>query len=86
MATTFGRHLGKNVIYGGNDLDAWERQALSMLPAWMVFDFKIMYRYFQDHGLLATPADLEKAQKVVGHPPRSFDAFAAETVAAWNRA
>ena len=83
-AAAYSRHLGKPVAYMGDDLDAWEQQAITMLPGWMAFDFKIMYRFFQEHGLRATAADLDKMQKVVGHAPRAFDAFVAEAVGSWR--
>ena len=55
------------------------------MPAWMVNDFKVMYQYFQTHGLLASEEDLDKQQAIIGHPPRSFDTFVAELVQAWSR-
>ena len=84
VAATYGLYLGTEVNYGGDDLDAWSEQALTMLPAWMVHDFRIMYQYFQDHGLLGTASDLAEMEKVLHHQPRGFDAFVAETVAGWK--
>jgi uncharacterized protein YbjT (DUF2867 family) len=83
-AEVWSRALGKPVAYGGNDLDAWEKQAVQMLPAWMAFDFRLMYAHFQEKGLKSTPADLERLTKLLGHPPRSFEAFAAETAKMWK--
>lgn len=83
-AAAYSRHLGKPVAYMGDDLNAWEQQAITMLPGWMAFDFKIMYRFFQEQGLRATAADLDKMRKAVGHAPRTFDAFVAETVGNWR--
>jgi uncharacterized protein YbjT (DUF2867 family) len=83
-AEIWSRALGKKIAYAGNDLDAWEQQALKMLPAWMVFDFKIMYWYFQQKGLLGTPADVEKQTKLLGHAPRKLEDFASETAKAWS--
>jgi uncharacterized protein YbjT (DUF2867 family) len=84
VAAAFGRHLGTEVNYGGDDLDAWSENALTMLPAWMVHDFRIMYKYFQDHGMRATASDSAEMEKVLHHQPRAFDAFVAETVAGWK--
>lgn len=83
-AEAWSRALGKTVTYGGNDMDAWERQAVQMLPAWMAFDFRLMYEFFQEKGLKAVPADVERLTKILGHPPRSFEAFAAETARTWK--
>ena len=64
VAAAFSKHLGKEIRYGGNDLDAWAEQAKQMLPEWMVHDFKIMYQYFQEKGLLASEDDCVLATAV----------------------
>ena len=71
-------------MYGGNDLEAWEKQSLQYMPDWAVYDFKHMYAFFQDKGLKATPEAIARLTKLLGHAPRSFGAFAAETAAAWK--
>ncbi len=76
--------LGKKIGYLGNDLDAWEKNVLAMMPSWMVFDFKAMYRFFQEHGLKATPEELSDCEKIVGHPLRSYEDFASELAQAWK--
>jgi len=83
-ATTWGGVLGRKIAYGGNDLDAWEKQSLAFLPAWMVFDFRLMYAFFQEKGLKASPADVTRLTALLGHAPRRFDEFAAETARAWS--
>jgi uncharacterized protein YbjT (DUF2867 family) len=83
-ARAWSEALGKPIQYAGNDLDAWEKQSLQYLPDWMVFDFRMMYEHFQQEGLKATPETLERQTKLIGHPPRSFAAFTAETAAAWQ--
>ena len=83
-AEVWSRALGKPIAYGGNDLDEWERQSLQLLPTWMVFDFRLMYAFFQDKGLKATQADIERQTKLLGHAPRNFEDFAAETVKLWK--
>jgi len=83
-AEIWGNVLGRRIAYAGNDLDAWETQSLASLPAWMAFDFRLMYEFFQKHGLKATAADLERQTALLGHPPRRFEDFAAETARAWS--
>ena len=83
-AEVWSRALGKTVAYGGNDLDTWEQQSLQFLPAWMVFDFRLMYKFFQDKGFKATPADIDRQANMLGHAPRSFDDFAMETARIWK--
>jgi uncharacterized protein YbjT (DUF2867 family) len=83
-AEVWARALGKPVRYGGNDLEAWEKQSLQYMPESLVFDFKHMYAFFQERGLKASPEALERQQRLLGHAPRSFGAFAAETASAWK--
>lgn len=83
-AATWSRALGKPVAYGGNDLEAWEKQSLQYMPDWAVFDFKHMYDYFQKHGLKATPPALDRLTKLLGHSPRSYGAYVSETASAWR--
>ena len=81
-AQIYSRHLGKTIAYGGNDLDAWEKQMLQFLPPWLVFDLRIMFSHYQKHGLRATADELKTVEALLGHAPRSFDAFVREMVAA----
>lgn len=83
-ARAYSEALGREVRYMGDDLDAWERQSLQMLPAWMVYDFRLMYAHFQAEGLVATDAELRETETAVGAPPRRFADFVRETVAAWQ--
>lgn len=83
-AEIWGNVLGRRITYAGDDLDAWEKQSLAFLPAFMVFDFRLMYAFFQEHGLKATAEDVERQTALLGHPPRRFEDFAAETARAWS--
>lgn len=81
IAETYSRHLGKPVRYAGDDLDAWGKQVQAFLPPWLLFDLQIMWAQFQKKGLLATAAELEALEAVLGHPPRRFDAYVGELLA-----
>jgi uncharacterized protein YbjT (DUF2867 family) len=83
-AAAWGRHLGRDVRYAGNDLDAWEAQTRKIMPDWAVDDWLIMYRYFQRNGLRATDEDLRQQARILKHPPRRFEDFVKETAAAWR--
>jgi uncharacterized protein YbjT (DUF2867 family) len=83
-ADAWSRVLGKTIAYGGDDLDAFEQQSLQYLPAWMAFDFRLMYTFFQEKGLKATHADIERQTNLLGHAPRSFEEFTAETARMWK--
>lgn len=75
--------LDKSVSYGGDDLDSWEEQMLQYMPDWMVYDFRHMYEYFQEHGLKATEEDLDTLTGLLGHEPISFKVFAKQTAMTW---
>ena len=84
-AETWSRALKNEIQYSGSDLDAWEKSALEIMPDWMVFDFKLMYKFFQDNGLKATNEDIRKLTALLGHSPRSFDDFANQTAEHWKK-
>lgn len=83
-AAEWSRALGKPIKYAGDDLEAWEAQQRAWLPPSMLYDFKLMYAFFQKHGLKATAADVALQTQVLGHAPRSFAAYAKEMAAAWK--
>lgn len=83
-ARIWSEALGKEVRFAGNDLDAWYDQALQMLPAWLAYDFRIMYAMFQEKGFAATDAQLEETRTILGHEPRSFEAYVKELSEAWG--
>jgi uncharacterized protein YbjT (DUF2867 family) len=84
VAEIWSAQLGKKVSYGGNDLDAWADQAAKMMPAWLVYDLRMMFQHFQDRGMTVTAEELAACEGLVGHPLRTYDAFAAETAKAWG--
>lgn len=83
-AQIWGAALGREVRYGGNDLGAWQEQALQMLPGWMVYDFRLMFAMFHENGLKASEEQLAQTRAILGGSPRSFEAFVEETAAAWR--
>jgi uncharacterized protein YbjT (DUF2867 family) len=84
IAAEWGRALGREVRYGGDDLDAWEELNLRYLPAFMVYDFRLMFDFFQRRGLKASEEALTRLAGLLGHPPRRFADFVRETAAAWR--
>jgi len=84
-ARIWSNALGRKVVYGGDDLDAWADQARQAgMPEWMVEDLEIMYGCFQQQGLVATAEDLARQNVLMGHPPRRFDDWAAEVAKKWS--
>lgn len=83
-AESWSKALGKPINYGGEDMDAWEKMNSQWFPAFLVFDYRLMYEFFQKEGLLATPQAIERLTKLLGHAPRSYDAFVNETAKMWK--
>ncbi len=84
-ARAYGEVFGREVRYAGNDLQAWAREAGKTLPAWMVYDFALMYALFQDRGLHASAEQIAETERIVGHLPRAFGDFVQETANVWTR-
>ncbi len=73
-------HLGKPVMYAGEDLKAWVAQVRAFMPGWLVRDLEIMFQHFLKDGLLATQAEIDELTAVLGHAPRSYEAFIEEVL------
>jgi uncharacterized protein YbjT (DUF2867 family) len=84
-AEIWSRALGRSVAYAGDDLEQWETSFRPWLAPWMLYDFRLMYDWFIQAGLAATPDELRRLTKLLGHPPRSFEAYVKETAASWLR-
>jgi uncharacterized protein YbjT (DUF2867 family) len=84
IARVYTKHLGREVRYSGNDLDAWGEKVKNMIPEFMVPEMRIMYEFFQANGMIASKDELEKTQKLLGHKPRTFDDFVKEITVEWR--
>lgn len=82
IAEFLTQHLGKPVIYSGDDLKAWSAQMRSFMPGWLVRDLEIMFQHFFHSGLLATQAEIDELTALLGHAPRSYEAFIKEVLPA----
>jgi len=84
IARIWSQTLEREIRYAGQDLDAWEQQSLQYLPDWMVFNLRLMFEHFQQHGLKASAGALARLTRLLGHAPRPFAAFAKETAEGWK--
>ena len=80
-AAVYSRHFGRDVKYGGDDVDAWAESVKAFLPTWLLESLKVMFLAQQANGPAASEAQVAASSEAVGHPLRSFDAFAAELAA-----
>ena len=84
IARIYSKHLGREVRYSGDDLNAWGEKVKNMMPEFMVPEMRIMYEFFQANGMIATKDELEKMQKLLGKKPRIFDEFVKEITVEWR--
>jgi uncharacterized protein YbjT (DUF2867 family) len=84
IARRYSAFLERDVVYGGDDLNEWERTVAWRLPKWQRDDYRILYRYLQQNGLKLDVMNLLTAERVVGHEPRRFDGFVANIARNWR--
>jgi uncharacterized protein YbjT (DUF2867 family) len=84
LATLWSEVLGRPIAYGGNDLEVLEQNLKAFAPAWYAYDLKLMMRRYQQQGALASADQIQRLERLLGHAPRSYRAFAEEVAASWN--
>jgi uncharacterized protein YbjT (DUF2867 family) len=84
IAGAYTKHLGREVRYGGDDIEAWAESSKGMMPEFLIADMRIMYQFFQNNGMIATKDELERTEKLLGRKPRTFDAFVKEIALEWR--
>jgi uncharacterized protein YbjT (DUF2867 family) len=77
-AEVYAQHFGREVHYGGDDVDAWGKPVEAFLPPWLLDSLKKMFVGQQINGGVADADAVAASQEAVGHPLRTFDAFVAE--------
>ena len=75
--------LGREIRYGGDDLEAFERQMAGMMPGWLAHDLRTMFRAFHRFGMVPGNDSRTTLKALLGHPLRSYRAFAEEAAANW---
>ena len=80
-AAVYAKHFGREVHYGGDDVEKWAEPVAAFIPPWLLDSLKKMFLAQQAGGSAADEAAVAASQAAVGHPLRTFDAFAAELAA-----
>jgi len=83
-ATLWSKLLGKEIHYTGHDFDPWEAQMRARVPSWAAFDLRMMLQGYFDRGFASTETEVTRLTKLLGHAPRSYEAFATETAKGWK--
>ena len=84
IAAIWSRVLARPIPYTGGDTRAFEQQLAQHGPAWMAMDMRLMLDRFQRDGMRGTAADVAEMTRRLGKAPRSYAAFAAETLVQWQ--
>ncbi len=84
IAALYGEHLGRDVRYAGDDLEAWEEGSKAFMPPWLLGALKAGFAKMQKMGSVATDANVATSEAAVGHPLRRFEDFVAEVTPAWK--
>jgi uncharacterized protein YbjT (DUF2867 family) len=83
-AATWSKLLGKEIKYTGHNFDQWEQQMRASAPGWTAFDLRAMFQGYFDRGFASTETEVARVTKLLGHAPRSYEDFAAETATLWK--
>lgn len=81
IAAVWSDVLGRPISYGGGDTAAFEQNLKQFMPAWMAYDMRMMGERFLTDGMLPEDGDVLRLTTLLGHPLRSYRAFASETAA-----
>ena len=84
VSAIWSEALRRPVAHAGDDLDAFERTMKAFAPGWLAYDMRQMMHRYQQDGAVGTPEALARLTAVLGHPPRSYRDFAAETAGQWQ--
>lgn len=84
VAAIWSTVLERPIPYTGGDTRAFEQQLAHHGPGWMAMDMRLMLDRFQRDGMCGTADDVAEMTRRLGRPPRSYAAFAQETLAQWQ--
>jgi uncharacterized protein YbjT (DUF2867 family) len=83
-AAIWSKLLGKGIKYTGHNFDQWEEQMRARVGGWPAFDLRMMLQGYFDRGFASTETEVTRITKLLGHAPRSYEDFAAQTAALWK--
>lgn len=83
-AALWSKLLGKEIKYAGHDFDQWEQGMRANMPSWSAFDLRMMLQGYFDRGFASTETEVARLTKLLGHAPRRYEDFAAETAKLWK--
>ncbi len=84
-AAIWSKVLNKVVTFPSrHDFDQLEEQIRATDPGWSAFDRRMMLQGYFERGFASTDTEVARVTKLLGHAPRSYEAFARETAEVWT--
>jgi uncharacterized protein YbjT (DUF2867 family) len=74
--------LGREVIYAGDDVAAFEAQMASFGPAWLAYGMRLMMAGIQKLGMSGEADAVDRLQAILGRPLRTYVDFVTEATSA----
>jgi uncharacterized protein YbjT (DUF2867 family) len=77
VAAIWSDLLGRQVVYPGDQVAAFEQNMRQFMPGWMAYDMRLMSERFLSEGMLPDVGDRERLTEMLGRPLRAYRDFAA---------
>lgn len=71
-ARIWGEVLQREIAYGGDDVDAFERQLATHVPGWNAYDVRLMLARIQRNGMLPADGSAYALQTLLERPLRTY--------------
>ncbi len=81
VAKVWSSASGREVVYAGDDVAAFEAQMAAFAPGWMAYDMRLMMTGIQTFGMQAAEGTVEHLQSILGRPLRTYENFVREATA-----
>ncbi len=85
IAQIWSKVTGKTVKFVGDSTSNFEQAISTHSPSWMAMDLRLMLDRFNSDGMVASEIDVAQMQSLLGRAPRSYEAFAVETLVDWQK-
>ncbi|NEG64998.1 NmrA family transcriptional regulator (plasmid) [Pantoea agglomerans] len=74
-AAAWQQFLGRPVIYGEDNPDAFEANMAEFIPRWMAYEMRLMAERYASDGMLPQEGDRERLVTLPGRPLHNYRDF-----------
>ena len=67
--------LGRQVVYGGDNPDAFEAGMAEFMPEWMAYEMRLMAERYVSDGMVPRESDRERLVTLLGRPLHAYRNF-----------